>query len=325
MEKINAKAQTQSLITRLAAKYGVDPSKLLRCLTTQVFKQTDGATPSNEELMVLLLVCENYGLNPFSREVFAFRGKGGDIVPVVSYDGWCKIVRTQKDFDGVSFRFSDSVVRVAGCVGDLPEYVECSMQLKGIGTPVTIQEYMVECFNDRSPVWKRWPRRMLRTRAFIQCARMAFSLTGLYDEGEAYSDEGFSGGLTLDGLQSSSGPTLKDTQPIQQSPLQPKPISVDRRKLDSMVAKLVAHATNRERGWERAFQWVDTNLAGEDKAYAESALLLRQKVAASALPLADPLLAEQFDESASVKSAESSTASTEGESGIGSNAAEISV
>ena len=73
-----AKSRTQSLISRLAAKYGVDAAKLLRCLTTQVFKQTDGSAPSNEELMVLLLVCENYGLNPFSREIFAFRGKGGD-------------------------------------------------------------------------------------------------------------------------------------------------------------------------------------------------------------------------------------------------------
>ena len=45
-----AKAKTQSLITRLATRFGVDTNKLLRCLTTQVFKQTDGGTLSNEEL-----------------------------------------------------------------------------------------------------------------------------------------------------------------------------------------------------------------------------------------------------------------------------------
>ena len=64
-----AKAQTQGLIARLAGRFGVEPNRLLKCLTTQVFKQADGRQPSNEELMVLLLVCENFGLNPFNREI----------------------------------------------------------------------------------------------------------------------------------------------------------------------------------------------------------------------------------------------------------------
>ena len=55
-----AKAQTQGLIARLAGRFGVEPNRLLKCLTTQVFKQADGRQPSNEELMVLLLVCENF-------------------------------------------------------------------------------------------------------------------------------------------------------------------------------------------------------------------------------------------------------------------------
>lgn len=37
-----AKAQTQGLIARLAGKFGVEPNRLLKCLTTQVFKQADG-------------------------------------------------------------------------------------------------------------------------------------------------------------------------------------------------------------------------------------------------------------------------------------------
>ena len=102
-----AKIATHSVVVRLANRYGVEPLKLLRCLTTQVFKQNDGSEPTHEELMVLLLVCQNFDLNPFNREIFAFRGKGGDIVPVVSLDGWAKIVRSQKDFNGMSFTFSD--------------------------------------------------------------------------------------------------------------------------------------------------------------------------------------------------------------------------
>ena len=227
--------------------------------------------------MVLLLVCENYGRNPFSREIFAFRGKGGDIVPVVSYDGWCKIVRSQKDFDGVSFRFSDSVIRIAGCMGDLPEYVECSIRLKGIGTPVTVQEYMVECFNDRSPVWKRWPRRMLRTRSFIQCARLAFSLTGLYDEGDAWSEEGLNGFLTLEGIQSQPEPRPEAVSQSLTPTDKPNPAAaMPRPALDGIVAKLTAHAVSRANGWMRAFQWVEANLSGADRRYAEAALTKKQ-------------------------------------------------
>ena len=47
MDSSNAKNQTQSLIARLATKFGVEPGKLLKCLTSQVFKQSDGAVPTN--------------------------------------------------------------------------------------------------------------------------------------------------------------------------------------------------------------------------------------------------------------------------------------
>ncbi len=263
MESSNAKSQTQSLIARLAARHGVEPGKLWKCLTTQVFKQADGAVPTTEEMMVLLLVCENYDLNPFAREIFAFRGKSGDIVPVVSLDGWARIVRSQKDFDGMTFTFSNTTVKIPSYPSELPEYVTCSMRLKGVSDPVTIQEYMVECFNERSPVWKKWPRRMLRTRSFIQCARLAFSLTGLYDDGDAYSDDGFNGRLTLQGMESALATPASAEAPK---------LAMDRTKLDVMLTKLATLAVGRENGWERAQQWVSTNLSGEDRAYAEAVL-----------------------------------------------------
>lgn len=249
-----AKAQTQSLIARLASRFGVDSAKLLKCLTTQVFKQSDGKTPTNEELMVLLLVCENYGLNPFAREIFAFRGKSGDIVPVVSLDGWCKIVRSQKDFNGLTFAFSETKVKVPGYAGELPEYVECAIRLKGVDDPVRIQEFMVECFNDRSPVWRKWPRRMLRSRAFIQCARLAFSLTGLYDEAEDF-------------VEAQPPAAAEPAQPSAAVSTKPK-LRLERPKLNEMLARLADFAQSHPNGWHRAQQWVELNLEGEDHAYA---------------------------------------------------------
>lgn len=286
MQNANVKSQTQSLIARLAERFGVEPGKLLNCLTNQVFRQTDGKVPSNEELMVLLLVCENYGLNPFNREVFAFRGKGGDIVPIVSLDGWARIVRSQPDFDGMSFRFSETAVSVPGYPGELPEYVECSMRLKGVADPVVIQEYMVECFQDRSPVWKKWPRRMLRTRAFIQCARLAFSLTGLYDENDAYSDDGF-GRLSLGRLEGNL-----------QAPTQT--LALDRPKLDAMLGKLTQLAGSCANGWKRAEQWIDANLSGDDRQYARDFIQRRQSAPEQQIaepePAPEPAVEEPGDD-----------------------------
>ena len=264
-----AKAQTQGLIARLAGKFGVEPNRLLKCLTTQVFKQADGRQPSNEELMVLLLVCENFGLNPFNREIYAFRGKSGDIVPVVSLDGWAKIVRSQKDFNGVSFRFSETTVKVAGCSQELPEFVECAMRLKGVDDPIVIQEFMIECFNEKSPVWRKWPRRMLRTRAFIQCARLAFSLTGLYDEGEDFAEDVSAMAIVPSGQQ----PQVQ--QPVIAQTSVPK-LALDREKLDEMLGKLITFAHSQPNGWDRAAKWVQAKLSGEDKLYAQEKLRIER-------------------------------------------------
>ena len=263
-----AKAQTQGLIARLAGRFGVEPNRLLKCLTTQVFKQADGRQPSNEELMVLLLVCENFGLNPFNREIFAFRGKGGEIVPVVSLDGWAKIVRSQKDFNGVTFAFSNNTVKVPGCAQELPEFVECAMRLKGVDEPIVIQEFMVECFNDKSPVWRKWPRRMLRTRAFIQCARLAFSLTGLYDEGEDFAED-------LSGMVATGSEPHQVQQPAIAQTSVPK-LALEREKLDEMLGKLMVFAQNQPNGWERAARWVEAKLTGDDRLYAEEKLRMQQ-------------------------------------------------
>jgi hypothetical protein len=40
---------------------------------------------------------------------------------------------------------------------------------------------MAECFNARSPIWKKMPNRMLRHKATIQAIRLAFGMAGLGD------------------------------------------------------------------------------------------------------------------------------------------------
>ena len=157
----------------MAERLNVEPAKLFDTLKSTVFK---GA--SNEEMLALVVVANEYGLNPLLKEMYAFPAKGGGIVPLVAIDGWTKIVNRQASFDGVKFHwdFDSETNKPLACT--------CTMWVKGRKEPVQVTEFLEECSRGTEP-WTKMPRRMLRHRAFIQAARLAFGLSGLVDEEEA--------------------------------------------------------------------------------------------------------------------------------------------
>ncbi|MCW9690779.1 recombinase RecT, partial [Proteus terrae] len=75
-------------MTRIASRYGVDSTKFFETLKATAFKQRDGSAPTNDQMMVLLVVAEQYNLNPFTREIYAFPDRQNGIIPVVGVDGW---------------------------------------------------------------------------------------------------------------------------------------------------------------------------------------------------------------------------------------------
>jgi hypothetical protein len=109
--------------------------------------------------------------------LFAFPDKGG-IVPVVSVDGWARIINTHEALDGIEF--------VDGPENDqgVPEWIECVIYRKDRGHPTRLRERFREVKRDTAP-WKSHPSRMLRHKALIQCARIAFGFAGIYDQDEA--------------------------------------------------------------------------------------------------------------------------------------------
>lgn len=153
-----------SALATMASRYSVEPTKLLETLKATVFQNA-----SNEELMALVVVANQHGLNPFTREIYAFPKKGGGIQPVVSIDGWIRLMNEHPKFDGVEFAFSDED-------GDLA--CTATIHVKDRRVPVSVTEYKSECVRQTDP-WKLCPRRMLRHKALIQCARVAlgFALT----------------------------------------------------------------------------------------------------------------------------------------------------
>lgn len=160
-----------SLVERVAQRYEVEPEKLLATMKATCFK-TDKAI-SNEQMMSLLIVAEQYHLNPFTKELFAFDDKRGGIVPFVSVDGWSRIINEHAQYDGAEFHWDE-----------VQKSITCTLHRKDRSHPTVVTEYMDECKRGTAP-WQSHPRRMLRHKALIQCARLAFGFAGIYDEDEA--------------------------------------------------------------------------------------------------------------------------------------------
>ena len=130
-----------------------------------------------EQITAFLMVAKEYKLNPITKEIYAFPAKGGGVQPIVSIDGWLKIINSHPQFNGMEF--SDHLA----ADGSL-QSVTCRIFRKDRDHPVEVTEYMNECRRSTEP-WKQWPSRMLRHKATIQAARYAFGFSGIVDPDEA--------------------------------------------------------------------------------------------------------------------------------------------
>ena len=168
---------TASLGTALG--YSVDPAELLANLKATAFKS--GNTPiTDAHMMQLLLIANQYGLNPWTKEIYAFASNGG-IQPIVSVDGWTKIINNHPQLDGFEFEVGgDFKVMDANSEA----YTTCIMYRKDRKHPIKVTEYLSECFNPSSVPWKKWAKRMLRHKALIQAARLAFGFSGIIEPDE---------------------------------------------------------------------------------------------------------------------------------------------
>jgi phage recombination protein Bet len=170
------KTSTSPLI-QLGARFNIEPTKLVEVLRGTCIKpDRNGKQATNEEVAAFCIVANQYGLSPFTREIHAFTSGDKGVVPIVGIDGWAKIVNEREDFDGCEFVEVEKDGK--------PVSVTCKMYVKERKFPVTITERFEECKRNSIP-WNTMPFRMLRHKAYMQAARLAFGLAGIYDEDEA--------------------------------------------------------------------------------------------------------------------------------------------
>jgi phage recombination protein Bet len=169
------------LVYAMASKYGIEPDKMMQTLKATAFRQRSKngvpAEITNEQMMALMLVSQEYDLNPFLKQIYAFPQDGG-IVPVVGIDGWIRIINRQTQLDWMELEFAEADP------GEIPEWAECVIKRKDREKPIRVREYFCEVKRNTDP-WAQMPRRMLRHKAIKECARVAFGLSGIYDPDEA--------------------------------------------------------------------------------------------------------------------------------------------
>lgn len=158
-----------NLSSKLAERFGMGTDgDVVSILKATAFK----GPATDAQLIALMVVAQQYSLNPFTKELYAFPDRNNGIVPVVGVDGWSRIINSHPQFDGLDF-LQDEI----SCT--------CTIYRKDRNHPVKVTEYMAECRRDGVGPWKSHPYRMLRHKALIQCARLAFGFVGIFDQDEA--------------------------------------------------------------------------------------------------------------------------------------------
>lgn len=191
----------RSLIATMAAGYHMEPASFAATVRATCMP----ANSTDEEFAAFLLVAHQHGLNPVTREIYAFPKKGGGIQPIVGIDGWMTLINSHPQSDGIEFKdhFDDK--------GKLSA-ITCYIFRKDRNRATEVTEYMDECKRPTEP-WQKWPARMLRHKAAIQCARYAFGFAGIIDPEEAErSSEVITGSVVAP-----PPPQLTRVEPIQVS------------------------------------------------------------------------------------------------------------
>ena len=169
-QEMTTTAPQAGLLETFGMRYNV-PAKLVR----ETLQKTAFPDAKNDsEFIAMLVVANEYRLNPFTKQIYAF-SKNGKVTPVVSIDGWIKVINEQETLESIEFSYADKKV-VIGSSKPCFEWVECSIERSDREKPITVREYFDECHMN-TPPWNNSPKRMLRHRALIQAGRYAFGLS----------------------------------------------------------------------------------------------------------------------------------------------------
>ena len=189
----DVKDKKASLLQSMAGRFGMSADVLFNTLKGTIMKpDKDGKAATTEEMAAFLIVANKYELNPFTKEIYAFVDKRAGVVPIISTDGWSKLMVSHPNYKTHGFRYAEKSVELKGAK-PCPEWCEVDIEKKD-GSHVVVREYLDEVYRPAFETktgytvegpWQSHTKRMLRHKVKIQGAREAFGFSGIYDEDEA--------------------------------------------------------------------------------------------------------------------------------------------
>ena len=156
---------------------GMSEEGFVGALTQTSLSRLDSwSLPDLERLLTASL---KYNLSPVGREIFLCPDPLGRApLLVVGVDGWSRILNDHEQFAGMRFKESDELN------DGVPVWIECAIYRRDRRVATAVREYLCEV-RGASSAWITHPRRMLRHKAMVQCARIAFGLGEIVDPDEA--------------------------------------------------------------------------------------------------------------------------------------------
>lgn len=218
-----------SIFEKMAGRYNIPSNEVPTILRETAFKQADGKNEASPaEMKSLLTVADKYDLNPFLREIYAFRNKKGVIVPIVGVDGWIKILNREKTFEGFELSYCENMITI-GKSKPCYEWVEIIIHDSNRKYPVIIREYLDECYNggkfEKAP-WDTHTKRFLRWKVISQGARVAYNVNDVYDHDEAERiDQALESEIKRE--TELEKPETAEAVPVTSEPVQPAPAAED--------------------------------------------------------------------------------------------------
>lgn len=167
-----ATTQNTSVTERLANKFGTTKERLYNVIksTCKLEKAT------NEQFEAFLMIAEKYDLNPIMKQIWGYPDRTGGIMAMVSLDGWINIVNNHPEYDGYETSVELDEKRK-------PISATCTMWRRDRTRPTVKTIYVHEWAKTSSP-WQSMPIHFAEMRAFIQCARMCFNISGGIHDGD---------------------------------------------------------------------------------------------------------------------------------------------
>lgn len=179
----------RSLSEVVAAAHRVSADKLWDIIKNNIISiaSKDHDPVTDAEVMHVLTVMNRYSLDPFVKQIYAFRHKG-KLQVSVAIDGWVAVANRHDAFEGVEYEFPPMEEMV-----DTPAGKKCWSWVKATchvaGRKPTVayafldEWYAPSKYNDGTGNWEKYPTHRLKSKAYTLSVREGLGIA-LYDDAD---------------------------------------------------------------------------------------------------------------------------------------------